>query len=400
MRVAIIGAGFSGMYAAYLLERKGIDVTVYEKEEVIGGHCRTLKIQNASLEMGTVFTFNSPIKELLIELDVEYSTRFTYRNFIDGQFLKAEHLPQDQVHQMMIELSELRFLLDQYADSFQHRSYDYVHPDLMISLYDFLKNKKLHLISELIAPHFSSFGFGSIYETQAFYAFSIFNFETITSFIRGDKLLFINQGMSHLITKLSENISDIRYNVAVTNIEKLEKEVKIESAYGSDLYDKVLITTKLPEYVIKDNFYQKMMKNIDTNPYITVAYEVKDKNIVTTYFKDHLGKKNVIQFFHTYKYPDKTIIVAYAYGYLHKELIEQMTVDLKRTGLTIKHLITAKQWYIFPHFKEECLYPELYQDISKKNESDAIHLIGSLVAKPVLSNLYSSVKKNIEELFG
>ena len=42
MRVAIIGAGFSGMLAAYQLEKKGVHVTVYEKEEHIGGHCRTL----------------------------------------------------------------------------------------------------------------------------------------------------------------------------------------------------------------------------------------------------------------------------------------------------------------------------------------------------------------------
>ena len=41
MIVAIIGAGFSGMVAAYLLEKAGAKVTVYEKRPQMGGLCKT-----------------------------------------------------------------------------------------------------------------------------------------------------------------------------------------------------------------------------------------------------------------------------------------------------------------------------------------------------------------------
>ena len=43
MKIAIIGSGISGMAAAYLLN-KNHDVTLYEKNDYIGGHSNTLEI--------------------------------------------------------------------------------------------------------------------------------------------------------------------------------------------------------------------------------------------------------------------------------------------------------------------------------------------------------------------
>ncbi|MEB3289774.1 MAG: FAD-dependent oxidoreductase [Leptolyngbya sp.] len=61
MKIAIIGGGASGMIAAYLLDRRGHEVTVYERQAMLGGHIRTLN-QNifpstdcpAILEMGVL----------------------------------------------------------------------------------------------------------------------------------------------------------------------------------------------------------------------------------------------------------------------------------------------------------------------------------------------------------
>lgn len=395
MRIAIIGAGFSGMLAAYLLEKKGVDVTVYEKQEHIGGHCRTIVNKDIYIELGTVFSFTKHIKELLIELDVKYTEGFTYRNFLDENFSKVEHIPRDNVEKLMEELKKLDYILKVYFPSINDINYGYIPKDLMVPLYDFLKINKLDTISEVVAPHLSSFGFGSIHEIQAYYAFNIFNMETIYSFIHGNKLLFINKGMSEVINKLSQNISDIRYSIEVKNIETLDSKVKVETEYGSDIYDKVLITTKLPKYVIKDDLYNQLMSKIDTNPYITCAYEVDNKNIVTTYYKANLGQKGKIQFFHTFKQNNKNILVAYAYGYVNKDLVNSITGDIIKSGVGVKHLITAKQWYIFPHLKEKNLTQSFYKDIVERQKVSNICLIGSLISKPVISNLYASIKQFI-----
>ncbi|MDG1286731.1 MAG: NAD(P)-binding protein [Rickettsiales bacterium] len=44
MKIAIIGTGISGLSSAYLLYPHH-DITVYEKNEVLGGHSRTIEVE-------------------------------------------------------------------------------------------------------------------------------------------------------------------------------------------------------------------------------------------------------------------------------------------------------------------------------------------------------------------
>ncbi len=83
MRFAIIGSGASGMVTAYLLEKQGHSVTVFEKQPYLGGHIVTLNknvkpnhsncdliLDCGVLEFPTVFhNFVSLMQELEVELE-------------------------------------------------------------------------------------------------------------------------------------------------------------------------------------------------------------------------------------------------------------------------------------------------------------------------------------------
>ena len=45
MKIAIIGSGISGLTAAYLLNRKH-DITLFEKNNYVGGHTHTHEIEH------------------------------------------------------------------------------------------------------------------------------------------------------------------------------------------------------------------------------------------------------------------------------------------------------------------------------------------------------------------
>lgn len=83
MRIAVIGGGASGMVTAYLLDRQGHGVTVFEKQTALGGHIQTLNknvmpnradcseiLENGVLEFPTVFhSFIALMQELEVELE-------------------------------------------------------------------------------------------------------------------------------------------------------------------------------------------------------------------------------------------------------------------------------------------------------------------------------------------
>jgi uncharacterized protein len=83
MKIAIIGGGASGMVTAYLLDKQGHQVTVFEREPILGGHIRTLNqnvqpnrsdcnlvLENGVLEFPTTFhNFIALMSELEVELE-------------------------------------------------------------------------------------------------------------------------------------------------------------------------------------------------------------------------------------------------------------------------------------------------------------------------------------------
>ena len=50
--IAIIGSGFSGLSAAAVLSQKGHSVTVYEKNNELGGRARKFKAKGYTFDMG------------------------------------------------------------------------------------------------------------------------------------------------------------------------------------------------------------------------------------------------------------------------------------------------------------------------------------------------------------
>ncbi|XWS53766.1 hypothetical protein CRYUN_Cryun10bG0028400 [Craigia yunnanensis] len=55
MGVAVIGGGFRGLVSAYVLTKAGADVVVFEKEEQLGGHAKTVNFDGIDLDLGFLF---------------------------------------------------------------------------------------------------------------------------------------------------------------------------------------------------------------------------------------------------------------------------------------------------------------------------------------------------------
>ena len=79
VKVAIIGAGFSGLSAGYFLAKKGIDVTIFEKEGFPGGLAASYSVKDWRWPLERyyhhLFTSDYEIKKIAKELGIKINYR-------------------------------------------------------------------------------------------------------------------------------------------------------------------------------------------------------------------------------------------------------------------------------------------------------------------------------------
>lgn len=76
MRVAVIGAGISGLVSAYVLAKAGVEVVLYEKDDYLGGHAKTVTFDGVDLDLGFM-VFNRVSLIFFIFIFFKYTTIIT-----------------------------------------------------------------------------------------------------------------------------------------------------------------------------------------------------------------------------------------------------------------------------------------------------------------------------------
>lgn len=93
MKIAVLGAGISGLSAARLLKDKGFDVTVFEKEKTIGGLARSRFTDGILYDPHGGHIFNSKNSEVMkwaFSIYPKEKWKFTERNakiYFNGKFI-------------------------------------------------------------------------------------------------------------------------------------------------------------------------------------------------------------------------------------------------------------------------------------------------------------------------
>ena len=102
-RVVILGGGIAGLSAAFFLNEQGIDATIYEKNDEVGGLCRSFNIEGYDFDYGAHCTFaNDETIRNILENGVEYAVnKEAPFNFSGGLWIR--HPVQNNLSVLPVE---------------------------------------------------------------------------------------------------------------------------------------------------------------------------------------------------------------------------------------------------------------------------------------------------------
>ncbi len=109
MRIGIIGAGATGLTAGYKLSKKGHIVSIFEKNDSIGGLAETITVERQKLEKyyHHIFTSDTYIINLMKELGLDMF--LMWKNPSNGIYINNRFYPMTTPADLLLRFKELSF---------------------------------------------------------------------------------------------------------------------------------------------------------------------------------------------------------------------------------------------------------------------------------------------------
>ncbi len=257
-RIAVIGAGVSGLAAAWLLSRHH-DVTLYEAGRYLGGHTNTVD--------ATVDGLTAPVDTGFLV----YNDR-TYPHLV-GMFrlLEVPSAPSEMSFSVRIGDGRLEWAGTNLASVFAQRT-NLVNPRFLRMLADLLRfNREASRLADSGAPltgslgeYLDAGGYGR--EVRELYLIPMaaciwstpatqinrFPLATFLHFCRNHGLLAVSNrpqwrtvkgGAREYVKKLAAGLKDIRLATAVRTVRRFDDRVEIATDAGVERFDQAVLAT-------------------------------------------------------------------------------------------------------------------------------------------------------------
>jgi len=261
MRIAIIGGGASGLVTAYLLDKQGHHVTVFEKQPILGGHIRTLNknvkpeqsncdefLEGGVLEFPSNFhNFLKLMKELEVDLEpVDLGSTMFFKN---GRHIhSASSIRKNFTRiQQLIEFLKLDGLYARSASFWLKTHFARISSVSNRSLSYFLKTRCVrNTWIKLLTMYSYSMHFKLINDFPAELGILSLRDYIFIDWFR------IKGGVYSYVEKILQRFKgEILLNINVADISRMADGVKIELSDGATYrFDKVVFATP-PDRVLK-----------------------------------------------------------------------------------------------------------------------------------------------------
>ena len=363
MRIAIVGAGFTGLAASFRLSKLGHDVTVFEKEDKPGGLAIGFKDKNWSWYLEAhyhhLFTSDNSIRDLASEVGHEIV-------FVTP---KTSTLYNGEIHKFDTPLALLKFphfsLLDKLRAGLT-LAYLRLTNDWRSLEKEYAKNFLLKTMGKnvwriLWEPLFNAkFGRFSSKVTASWFWARIKKRSASLGYPKGGF-----QNLAASIQKAAEaKGATFLFDVQVTTIKKSSRGIVVETTKDRDVFDKVIFT--LPTFLFLQitkslpSSYKKKIKNLEGLGAVNLVLALKKQFLTdNTYWLNindpgypFLAVVEHTNFIDKRKYAGDRLLYIGNYlekthpyfGKTAKELLKEFTKDLKRINPKFNNSWVRKSW--------------------------------------------------------
>lgn len=241
MHIAIIGAGFTGLTAAYELQKSNIDVTIYEKESEPGGLAIGYKKEkwDWSLEKHYhhIFTSDTAIRELAKDIGINFQFyRPNTSSLVDSEIfqldspLKVLEFPKLNISErlrMGMVLAYLRYVAD-WQNLEQYKAHEWLAQNMGKKAYQMLWEP---LMISKFGPYYKDISLAWFWARVK---------------ARSPQLGYPEGGFQHMVEVLAEKIEErggvIRYSTPTHKLAKKGDKTVVKINGEQYEYDAVLVT--------------------------------------------------------------------------------------------------------------------------------------------------------------
>lgn len=322
-KVAIIGAGITGLSLAYFLKFKqgGVDFTLFEEKEKVGGwvqsdHAapyffesgpRSFRIKDANDAIDLIY-------ELQLENEIIFASEDAKNRFLlkSGTLKKAPNslfelltssLSRPHVFTLLKEVfTKKTNVLDESVASFFTRHFSKSFTDQFID--PLVKGIYGAEIDELSING----AFPSIFQMDQQYGslikgaiFSRGERKQLPKVFQGHEIFTLKNGLSSLITTLEEKVKDdLSLNSKVKSLQFTDSKVVIESSNGKEVFDEVISTlpaSKLATLIAEGEFKEHLKTFKTTSLHVVhLVYKSLNNNSLSGfgYLVPSMEKENVL----------------------------------------------------------------------------------------------------------
>lgn len=294
--IAVVGAGIAGLTAAHQLAKEGFQVTVFEKNDYVGGRIKTDRCRGRTIEGGaqSYFHFYQLTRELIRELGLAQHETYLpgrpgilrHRQIHDVSlgpaFLFGSHLG---LRSKCLVGKLLARLLAHWPQLDYERLHKAHHLDTRSVAQYAIHHLNREILDYLFAPILNGLFYWQSKETSQAALFVL-----LRQALSGLKPMTLRCGLSSLPRALAQNL-DVRLNHAVTQITKTESGAYHVAAHDGSQpinreFDAVVCATTasaVPRLLPSLTATQKaFFQNISYSQNVNVAVEVEKDPIPDT----------------------------------------------------------------------------------------------------------------------